>query len=534
MKAWREFIWGTALGLGMVSALAGGPQLAVTVDGARAPAGGGGASSVPIISPDGRYVLFASAANNLAVIAATNPIPLLVPPRMNVYLRDRVNGTTALVSVNLSGLGGGNGDSWPAGISTNGRYALFESSASDLVAGDTNGATDVFVRDLAAGSTLLASVNTNGVPGNGSSRGSAMTPDGRYVAFASDASDLTPADTNGIADIFVRDLQAGVTVLASVGAVSTNAAKPAGGSESPDITPDGRYVAFFSTATGLVPGAGTGGDIYVRDLVGANTLCASSGARAAVKAATGASQAVSFNHALSADGQFVGYEAAPVSSSKWISAGLILRYGVQSGMTDVVNTNAWVTKGVVQDISDLDITSDGRFIAFVANTNGTSGTNNCILVWDAQTEISVLASGAPDNSVPPGSTCDWPAFDPSGRYLAFSSTATNLTANALSGRLPSFFARSARGNHHACRRGCGSRRGRCQRGDSAASGGRPRYRLRMLQERSGRDQCQPYLRRVRPGPLGPNDGAGVGSRPSLAFADRGRREPARELDDEFR
>ena len=79
------------------------------------------------------------------------------------------------------------------------------------------------------------------------------------------------------------------------------------------------------------------------------------------------------------------------------------------------------------------MTPDGRFIAFVANTNGTSGTNTCVLVWDAQSGNSVLASGAPDNSVPPGSICDHPTLDPSGRYVAFLSTATNLTTNALSG-----------------------------------------------------------------------------------------------------
>jgi len=436
MKTWPRFIWGAVLSWGCASALAGIPQLALTVDGARAPAGGGGASSIPIITPDGRYVLFASAANNLVLNAATNPIPLLVPPKMNVYLRDRLSGTTALVSANLSGLGGGNGDSWPSGVSTNGRYALFESSASDLAFGDTNGATDVFVRDLAVGVTLLASVNTNGVAGNGASRDAVMTPDGRYVAFASDASDLAPDDTNRIADVFVRDVRAGLTVLASVSAISTNATNPAGGSESPDITPDGRCVAFYSTATGLVPDAGAGGDIYARDLVSDNTIWVSTGARAAVKSVMGATQAISFNHALSADGRYVAYESSPVpalATAGPISAGLILRYDLQTGLTDVVSTNAWVTTGASQDIANLAMTPDGRFIAFIANTNGTTGANTCVLVWDAQTGASLLASGAPDHSVPPGSTCDWPALDPSGRYAAFLSTASNLTTNALSG-----------------------------------------------------------------------------------------------------
>ena len=159
----------------------------------------------------------------------------------------------------MAGNGGGNGDSFPTGISTNGQFALFESRASDLVAGDTNNANDIFVRDMVNGLTTLVSVNTNGTSGDWfrTARGSVMTGDGRYVAFVSTASNLAPRDTNDIADVFVRDLQAGTTTLASVGA-STNSIPPVIGnaisSESPEITPDGRYVAFYSNATNLVPG----------------------------------------------------------------------------------------------------------------------------------------------------------------------------------------------------------------------------------------------------------------------------------------
>src|ERR1019366_385983 len=187
-------------------ALAGPFQLVSVLDSSQGPpAGGSGDSWAPVISPDGRYVLFASTANNLVVTGTTNPLPVLFPPKLNVFLRDSTNGTTTLLSVNLSGARGGNGDSWASAISTNGRYALFESSASDLVPGDTNNATDVFVRDLVGGTTLLVSVNTNGGIPNGASRSSVMTPDGRYVAFVSEASNLVLGDTNGIADVFVCD-----------------------------------------------------------------------------------------------------------------------------------------------------------------------------------------------------------------------------------------------------------------------------------------------------------------------------------------
>src|SRR5262249_10132676 len=155
----------------------------------------------------GRYVLFASTANNLVLSSSNNPLPMIPLAKLNVFLRDRANGTTTLVSVNLAGTGGGNGDSVPTALSTDGRYPLFESSASDLIAGDTNGVADVFVRDLVSNSTVLVSVSTNGGAANGVCRGSTMTADGRYVAFVSAANNLVADDTNGIPDVFVRDLQ---------------------------------------------------------------------------------------------------------------------------------------------------------------------------------------------------------------------------------------------------------------------------------------------------------------------------------------
>src|SRR5689334_13840558 len=97
------------------------------------PAGGGGDSYLPVVSRDGRYVLFASIADNLVVVGTNRSIPALFPAPINVFLRDRTKGSTMLVSVNLNGTGGGDGDSLPIGVSTNGRYVLFESIASNLV-----------------------------------------------------------------------------------------------------------------------------------------------------------------------------------------------------------------------------------------------------------------------------------------------------------------------------------------------------------------------------------------------------------------
>ena len=154
------------------------------------PAGGNGDSVDPQISPDGRFVLFNSAAGNLL----SNTVGQLCS---QVFLRDRASNTTSLVSVNVNGFGG-NGNSTYGGMSPDGRYVAFSSDASDLVAGDTNGWRDVFVRDMVAGTTVLVSQSTNGGGANAESSYPAITPDGRFVAFVSVAGNLVPNDTNGI------------------------------------------------------------------------------------------------------------------------------------------------------------------------------------------------------------------------------------------------------------------------------------------------------------------------------------------------
>ncbi len=340
----RVLFFGVCAGFLAVSAMAVPLSLVSVHDGFQAPpAGGNGDSRVPILTPDGCFVLFASTANNLLVINGSNSLPVVGAQKFNVFQRDRTNGITLLVSVNLAGSGGGSGDSIPTAVSDDGRYALFESDATDLVANDTNGLTDVFLRDVWSNTTVLVSVRTNGFSGNGASRGSTMTPTGRYVAFTSTATNLVANDTNGIADVFVRDLQTGITVLASVGAKATSSYS-AIGSESADISADGRYVAFYTVATNLVPGVTNSGEIFIRDLVASTTTWASAGAHTRL-----GSNAVSFNLALSADGNFVAYEAC----NNFVS-GAVFRFSQASGLTDTIHTNAYIpSTASLEDFHDL-------------------------------------------------------------------------------------------------------------------------------------------------------------------------------------
>jgi len=385
-----------------------------------AAASGNGDSWAPLASPDGRYVLFASTADNL--VGPSNGIPKLNPPSVNVFLRDRVNRTTTLVSVNLSGVGG-NGNSLPTGLSSNGQFALFESAASDLVTNDTNQVNDVFLRDTINNITKLVSAATNGACGNGVSRGSTLTPDGRFVAFVSEASNLIPDDTNGIADVFVRDLLAGTTAWVSVGAISNGVGSS---SEAPEITPDGRYVVFSSTATNLVAGVTNSSEIYVRDLQAGTTTWASTNARTSTNG-------LCYNQAISSDGQFVAFEISSNAVStynptnKWV-----FRYNLQTGHTDIVFTNTLYSVGVA-DFGNLNMSPDGRFIVYVRDITNNFPGGSAVFLWDAQSGTNILVSVNRSNSASLGANAYWPDLDPTGRYVVFYSTDTNLTAEASPG-----------------------------------------------------------------------------------------------------
>lgn len=180
------------------------------------------------------------------------------------------------VSVSSSG-GNTNGASSSPAISSHGRYVAFASSVTNLVNGDTNHASDVFVRDLVAHTTTLVSVSTGGVIGNGPSDEPAISADGQHVAFESSATNLTHGDTNGVSDIFMRDLVAKTTKRMSVapGGIQANAE-----SHGPIISGNGSLIAFTSSATNLAPTAGNATEAFTHNLRNGSTLLASRGVKA--------------------------------------------------------------------------------------------------------------------------------------------------------------------------------------------------------------------------------------------------------------
>ncbi len=215
---------------------------------------GDGDSVGPSISADGRFVAFLSSATNLAS-GDTNGF-------LDVFVRDRKLHKTTRVSVSTAGVQG-DGDSSQPSISADGRFVAFRSSATNLVSGDTGGFLDVFVRDRNLHKTTRVSVSTAGVQGDGASVLPSVSADGRLVAFASDATNLVSGDTNGFRDVFVRDRKLHKITRVSV---STAGVQGDGGSNGPSISADGLLVAFDSTATNLVSGDTNGfADVFVRD-----------------------------------------------------------------------------------------------------------------------------------------------------------------------------------------------------------------------------------------------------------------------------
>ena len=207
-------------------------------------------------------------------------------------------GRTTRVSVATNGVQGNGTSSWPS-VSADGRFVVFASSAASLVPEDTNGVDDVFVRDRATGTTTRVSVASDGTQANGPSSSGLTTisGDGRFVAFSSSATNLVPGDTNGVRDVFVHDRSTGATTRVSI---ATDGTQGDGVAYLGGISADGRVIAFSSFATNIVLGdTNAQRDVFVHDRITAET--------SRVSIATGGTQADSSSSisSLSSDGRFV-------------------------------------------------------------------------------------------------------------------------------------------------------------------------------------------------------------------------------------
>lgn len=340
-----------------------------------------GSSFEPAFSADGTKIVFVSTANNL-VLNDNRGLYL------DVFIRDLMQRKTTLVSVDGSGVGGADQNALAPSISSTGHRVAFASAARNLVPGHLDNATDIFVRDLVAGTTFLVSMPESG---NGPALGDLLSQntslsdhplisgDGHLVVFESGATNLVSgADTNRAMDVFLRDLDGQTNCLITVSTTPGQAANRSSSLEG--ITPDGQKVLFASGATDLVAGVPAAqAHIYVRDLGAATTLCVSAQAFVQHPVLVRALLPV-----ICTDGSRVAFKA--VSGQ---NAVLWFHHDLASGQTLLVSSN--FLGGTLLDVDrNLDriehaaptLSGDGRFMAYEANDR--------IYVWDAQTQSSLL------------------------------------------------------------------------------------------------------------------------------------------------
>ncbi len=247
------FTLGVGCLLGLASVSWPQPTTRVSVDSSGAEGARNDASFEAAISSDGSVVAFQCDAQLVAGDTGGH---------RDIYVHERLTRTTTRVSVDSAGVQA-NGQSVSPALSEDGRFVVFASVATNLVAGDTNSRQDIFVRDRLNGTTRRVSISSSGTQGNGSCTDPAISADGRFVGFASAATNLDGLDGNGQPDVFVHDLLAGTTKLVSRGMTGAPAG---GGSAAPALSFDGRFTAFVSTADDIVPGdTGFRGDIFVHD-----------------------------------------------------------------------------------------------------------------------------------------------------------------------------------------------------------------------------------------------------------------------------
>ena len=368
------------------------------------------------LTPDGRYVIFTSNATNL-VAGDTNGF-------VDIFVRDRLSGVTEIVNVSSAGVQANASSSYHC-ISADGRFAAFSSFATNLVAGDTNGLMDVFVRDRLNGTTERVSVSTSGAQGDfGYSDHPSISADGRFVAFDSFASTLVAGDTNGFIDDFVRDRLNGTTERVSVGAAGLQGNYH---SQFPSISADGRFVAFETEANNLVMGdTNARVDVLVRDRLNGTTL--------RVSVASGGAQATggdSLRPALSADGRCVAFEsdATNLVAGDTNAFRDIFVHELASGATERVSLD-WLGNQSSPECNFASISGDGRLVTFhspAALVPGDFNGFHDVFLRDrllATTDrVSVSSGGAEGNLL---STSGSLSAD--GRFVVFPSVATNLVS----------------------------------------------------------------------------------------------------------
>lgn len=381
------------------------------------------ASSSAIMTPDARYVAFVSASQNLAT-------PNDVGTFDDVFVRDRQLGTTIKVSVMPGGGEANNSSRWP-GISNDGSRVCFSSQAANLSPVDPYAYEDVFVRDLSLGTTTLVSATPGGWVGNDHSYVATISGDGRFVAFSSDASDLIAGDTNGVGDIFVRDLQSQTTVRASV---ATGGAQADNYSHMAALSDDGRIVAFHSVATNLAtPDVPPWQDIFVRDMQSGVTT------RVSQSASGTPANYSSWSPSLSGDGRYVAFTTYAYNLLPSAHRHAIVRVDRATG--EVIETQGSVCGVPVDQVGLPRISGDGSKVVFPCKAAHAASrdTNNKYDVFLHDTNAPAVPKVCTYCAVAPTSHGCLPAISATGAPSATAGAGFVLNVSSVEGQRTAMF-----------------------------------------------------------------------------------------------
>ena len=377
------------------------------------------------LSGDGRYAVFDSTATNLS--------PGDTDANVDVFRKDLVTGAVTLISVNSAGQKANAAVGGDPDVSYTGDLVVFTTGlATNLFPNDNNNASDVVVRDVAAGSTSLVAKTTAGVQANGTTERPAISADGRAVAFEAPAgtTNLAPDDTGAVNDVFVRNLAAGTLAPASDPTRTT-------GSGFPDISGDGRYVVFESgeryDPTNDPPG-NTFNDAYRRDM-GTGAFVLASARNGLATAGDGAGTRPS----ISADGARVAFASTATNLTADGNAGVkdVFTRDIASSTTQLVSVN-----GATQGSTDSDhaaVAADGGLVGFVF-TDPTVPPGTRLISTDINLQPDVFAKElTPTDTTPPALSLSGPAQGlsqiasqvPIGGSVTDASGVASLTVNGV-------------------------------------------------------------------------------------------------------
>jgi len=407
----------------LMSTAAAAPQ--VVTGRASETAGGVGGNAISRnarISADGTSVVFYGDASNL-VPGDTNGV-------RDVFHKDLASGSIVRVSVGSGGAPQGNGPSQNPDVNQAGDVVVFESFSSNLVPGDTNFQGDVFWHRVPSATTVLLSISSASVQGNGYSAYPSCDDSGNLVAFDSDATNLVTGDTNGLKDVYLRDRVAGLTERISLTALGV---EPNGDCWQPAVSPDGRWVAFNSDATNLVPGDTNGvGDVFLKNRL--------TGALTRVSVGTGGVQGNGQSRDVS-----LSFDALEISfgseSNNWV-AGTTSLFDVYvherlAGTTALASRHSNGTPGN-NACFQSGIARNGRWVAFASyasnlvqtDTNGTSD----VFLHDRTTGSTVRVSTGPGGVEANGFCGSLGSLSDDGTRVAYESDATNLIVGDVNGQ----------------------------------------------------------------------------------------------------